>query len=154
MPDARHRRKVPYLEGPGTAKGPASGGCHSASAALEWGILRGAAGTEFSPSAYARRMQGKKPSSHPPLAVSPARGACTGGRDDVRGAFTPESWTFCHPAASPDGERPVAPAAELSVCARNIEAFSCAAFQLYAAKDPLHFRTSALVQKEKGSCSV
>lgn len=76
------------------------------------------------------------------------------GRDDVRGAFTPESSTFCHPAASPDGERPVAPAAELSVCARNIEAFSSAAFQLYAATDPLHFHTSALVQKEKGSCSV
>lgn len=48
----------------------------------------------------------------------------------------------------------MAPAAELSVCARNSEAFSSAAFQLYAAKDPLHFHASALVQKEKGSSSV
>jgi hypothetical protein len=71
------------------------------------------------------------------------------GRDVVRGAFTPESSTFWHPAASPDEEKPVAPAAELSVCARNVEAFFSAAFQLYAAKDPINFHESALNQAGK-----
>ncbi|KAL6910424.1 hypothetical protein GGI43DRAFT_10696 [Trichoderma evansii] len=60
------------------------------------GILRGAVATESSPSAYAWRMQGKKPSSHPYWPYCQP-GSLYWGRDDLRGAFTPESSPFTIP---------------------------------------------------------
>lgn len=41
----------------------------------------------------------------------------------------------------------MAPAAELSVCASYVDVFCDAAFQLYAARDPLHFHKSAFVRQ-------
>ncbi|UKZ86079.1 uncharacterized protein TrAFT101_001919 [Trichoderma asperellum] len=77
--DARHRRKVPDLEGPGTTEWPTVQSWATTTALLPpWrGILRGAAATESSPSAYAWRMQGKSPPRiHIGRAASPE--ACTG----------------------------------------------------------------------------